>query len=641
MMMTIIDLRYRWVVVAAVAVAMNLGAVGAAHAARGYRSRACGLDMNRNGTIGESADCNVCDGVTKDPDGDGVNEDLIYVNCGAGSDTSSCGTPSNPCKTINYAWNTRGDGPGDGAEDIICFTGVCKTEENIQPGKGGVAGTYTVNASGSQVRAWKYPKNPSMLVGWDKDGDGDYPPQDADDVSVLDGGPNGLDRAFIDTVARSNIEMAHFTVRDYGRTTAATEALGFMSFAATSGDVSSYLYFHDLSLLNINRGKPINSNVIVFNHFRGSINSLAYVGIVNLQCLDCGGYFQRGGLGTGPDISGPFRVQNVSYTGHGCDVSGTNVCPELPEEKSATTFSKLWGWVDGIELLDNYVNANVGNWNPFERGPMTAVAPDNCTQHWAIVNNDFIDWKHAIFIQPDSDNACGNRRMDDVRIDRNTIQNPASPRPYGEITSIELEAGGPGVDETIEDVVLSNNFISSVTGYRACIFSHVGYDSSCTSHGGRITIANNTCAGEVSNAKMGAITIGNKLGTDVRCLHDNYLVKNNVIAGLSGNKNISTTYAPRTWSANNNVFDPSGAYEWNDATTTTLSTWRQASGGDGSSKTCELGLVNRLLGDLHLKSTDTCAIDVGTDLSTFMTVDFDGGVRPAATRGTPGPTNTV
>src|SRR5437016_9820407 len=76
-----------------------------AEAARGYQSRACGFDMNHNGIIGECRnhspnglgspgddcpDCHVCDGVTKDPDGDGVNENIIYVDCKAGTDTSTC-----------------------------------------------------------------------------------------------------------------------------------------------------------------------------------------------------------------------------------------------------------------------------------------------------------------------------------------------------------------------------------------------------------------------------------------------------------------------------------------------------------------------------------------------------------------------
>ena len=29
--------------------------------ARGYTARSCGLDMNRNGIVGEPSDCNVCD----------------------------------------------------------------------------------------------------------------------------------------------------------------------------------------------------------------------------------------------------------------------------------------------------------------------------------------------------------------------------------------------------------------------------------------------------------------------------------------------------------------------------------------------------------------------------------------------------
>ena len=47
---------------------------------KGYTSRACGFDMNRNGIIGEPADRLAGDGKTRDPDGDGVQEDILYVD---------------------------------------------------------------------------------------------------------------------------------------------------------------------------------------------------------------------------------------------------------------------------------------------------------------------------------------------------------------------------------------------------------------------------------------------------------------------------------------------------------------------------------------------------------------------------------
>ena len=53
---------------------------------KGYHARPCGFDMDRDGVIGEQADTHVGDGRTADPDGDGVNEDLIYVDADGGSD---------------------------------------------------------------------------------------------------------------------------------------------------------------------------------------------------------------------------------------------------------------------------------------------------------------------------------------------------------------------------------------------------------------------------------------------------------------------------------------------------------------------------------------------------------------------------
>ena len=120
---------------------------GGAYPEPGYQPRACGLDMNRNGLPGEPADCRVCDGVTTDPDSDGVAEDLIYVDCTNGADTGACGAPGSPCASVGHAWRQIADGPADGAEDILCLRGVCLGEELVNPGVGGVPGTFAVQAS--------------------------------------------------------------------------------------------------------------------------------------------------------------------------------------------------------------------------------------------------------------------------------------------------------------------------------------------------------------------------------------------------------------------------------------------------------------------------------------------------------------
>ena len=109
-------------------------------APRGYLARPCGFDMNRNGIIGEAADRLVADGVSADPDGDGVNEDILYVDSAAGSDTTGSGTAGNPYRTIQKALDVA-DGPADGAEDIICISGVFREQLTLK--QSGVAGYYT------------------------------------------------------------------------------------------------------------------------------------------------------------------------------------------------------------------------------------------------------------------------------------------------------------------------------------------------------------------------------------------------------------------------------------------------------------------------------------------------------------------
>ena len=69
----------------------------------GYRSRACGFDMNRNGVIGEPADARVGDGRTEDPDGDGTAEDLIYVDAQGGSDAAGDGSATRPFRSLQRA----------------------------------------------------------------------------------------------------------------------------------------------------------------------------------------------------------------------------------------------------------------------------------------------------------------------------------------------------------------------------------------------------------------------------------------------------------------------------------------------------------------------------------------------------------
>ena len=222
--------------------------------ARGYQERACGFDMNNSLIYGEPEDCNVGDGVTLDPDSDGVNEDLIYVHSDTGSDMSGTESPAAPYRTLAHALG-QADGPSNGAEDIIVFAGVGSPDEvDI-----GVSGFKVRPCAGSEERDFQYPTNPVMLIGRDRDNDGEYPPFDTDDVAVLDGGqPHCLARAisFPEDPATSFVEVAHFVVRDYGTCEGADIGSGFMSHDTKTDEVSSHHYYHDLSIRDVNKATP-------------------------------------------------------------------------------------------------------------------------------------------------------------------------------------------------------------------------------------------------------------------------------------------------------------------------------------------------------------------------------------------------
>ena len=110
--------------------------IGAAEP-RGYNARPCGFDMDRNGIIGDPNDAHVGDGVTADPDFDGTDEDILYVDGYTGNDSTGDGSAGKPYKTIQKALNMA-DGSGDGAEDIIAIHGTFK--EAVTLSDSGVAG---------------------------------------------------------------------------------------------------------------------------------------------------------------------------------------------------------------------------------------------------------------------------------------------------------------------------------------------------------------------------------------------------------------------------------------------------------------------------------------------------------------------
>lgn len=194
--------------------------------------------MNRNGIIGEASDCKICDGSTTDPDNDGANEDIVYVDAGLGNDTSGTGSSIQPYKTISKALSVI-NGPSIGQEDIICLAGTFV--ENINLTTSGKSTTANVNSISRAT-------NPLIISGWDKNKNGFYAPADPDETAVIKA--NSSMQWFIDNTVNqaSFIEMAHLLID--GTDMALSGDSGF--FNGQANDASKNWYFHDLEFEKVN-----------------------------------------------------------------------------------------------------------------------------------------------------------------------------------------------------------------------------------------------------------------------------------------------------------------------------------------------------------------------------------------------------
>lgn len=588
---------------------------------RGYKARACGLDMNRNGIYGEPADCNVCDGVTADPDGDGINEDINYVDSSAGADNASCGGPQNPCRTIQFVLNgsntsfpQRSDGPGDGAEDIVCIKGVFNLSSPLVPKQSGIAQQYTTSS-------FQFPKNPVMIVGWDADNDGSYPPFDSDDVAILDG-QSVSKYAINNSSAKSYIELAHFEARNFGD---GNSNSGFFEIAPGSGAVS-HIFVHDLEVDSVNRQAPLLSSNITFDMFGGPET---WVAIINNNLTNIGAYFMRGS-GNGQNH---VRIAFNSIKYNGCP---GNVCSN-PEWQSAVVGVKMFDEIDNTEVLFNIFDSNAPQWNPAAGGANNGIHPDTCSQGWTIRGNEIINFKSAVIIQGTASSSfCQTRNLDDVIIDQNIIRVNYVPFAFGD-NGIRTTSGS-SVTNTVEDLTITNNFLFSSVGWEACIWIQNTAPGTGT-YPGQTIIAGNTCVNDIN--RHAALVIGNPEGTENSARQNNFIVRNNIFVQFNGSNekstpvNIWTHYAPTNWQSDGNIFEPAGrGFAWNQDVSNpspiSISSWRSASGGDSVSKECTPEFVSKSDGDLHLLSTDTCANSGGVDITSLTSVDIDGKSRSSS-----------
>lgn len=586
---------------------------------QGYVSRPCGFDLDHDGIFGEAEDCRLCDGKTTDPDGDGVAEDLLYVDCEKGHDAPTCGLPSSPCASLEFAFEKRADGPADGAEDVVCFRGVCRPQE-LEPSFGGVAGTYVLPPEGHAVAEWLLPQNPARLAGWDADGDGEYPPHDPDDTAVLDGS-GGKSFAFRLGSRNSFFEMAHFEARDYGRGST-KEQSGFLAFGSPKRTDDPALahradafFFHDLRLAGINAGEPAQGHRIVFNYFTRATR-FHHVLFRNLDLKEIGGFMVRG---SGPDRpgseaeggnDGPFRWQNLSLTARGCNHSDP-AC--VAGGGSAFIGWKLWGYIDGIEVLDSHFDANVAAWEPKPDGNGGAlfVNATQCSRGWTIRGNHLQDFKVALIAQGGNGNYCGYdttnvpprrvpRPTADVVFADNVFWNTYVPWRSGDMI-VQLK-GGEDQNRTLGEVKILNNVLASSDGFDACI--RVDVNNAGASPPGKVSILGNTCWGSRAQGRATGLWIGSSRALPF--VQENVELRGNVFAGFGPEDlNIRFDTVPRQLVSADNVFDPEAPFELGGKKWPTLEELGK-NGLELGSSACEPAFEDAARGLFGRRAGDAC-----------------------------------
>jgi hypothetical protein len=617
-------------------------------ASAGYTGR----DSGYAPAIGGAAVCrgaNATSTLGQDVDNNGVNDRQVYIDLSNGTDNLACGLPGSPCKTIAYAMNGTNSNviggpiqpPVPNQIQAVCIQGT--GYEVIKPTQSGASGTTLLPRSGHQQRSFNTPRYPFIIGGWDTSNTGSYPPYNTGDTAVIDctaGGPSlayGIDNSVKNV---SNLEIAHLTFAHCGQVdqgNGADTPEGFM-VACGQGASCSQIYVHDLQLTDIMKAEQNESFHEAFDLFTGVLTSFA---VVNINATNLGGgYFARG-AGSPATVVGPYRFQNISATVYGyTDTNGS--CPGTVGGGVECTWGgfKLWDYLTGVEIVDNYFDLNPRAWNPHSgSGPLFGGAGSvfataaYCVQDWVLRGNTVIDFKQFVNVTPWYGNTtqCFSRNIAGVVIDSNVFRNTWPNWSLG-FWGIQLAAGGgtgAGAYTTLSDATITNNYISSSVGWESCIWASNG--NPYAPDRGIVVIADNTCYGNITRWNHGAIIVGDPEGGTSPFPGQSYTIEGNIIAAPGAAELIHTTYSPSTkWLSDYNALDLTGGgdFTWNGGAKTNLASWSTNSGGDRHSRSCLPVFVDASTGNFDLASTDTCARYQGTNLGSYTTVDIHGTARP-------------
>ncbi len=636
---------------------------------KGYQPRPNSLDLDGDGELGESGnvpgetDDLIPGGVpsdfdfanmTHDVDGDGIDEDLIYVDAERGDDANGTGTPANPYRTLRHALAQcdGSDAASGNGEDIVLFHGTFYAVEldeafrriDIQDRliipHGGEPGGYKLRPEHDT----EVPTNPFRLIGWDYDGDGVYPPMDPDDVSVLHGNGYRGERAISNQDgAHSYWELAHFTIEEYAGDphpesgeSAPNLSRGGIHLGRSGVGQISHIYIHDLEMRNIlnNWETPFvpggaEGHGITF--FSGAA-TLHHITVDNLFVNGFAGFFGRGAPGVGSNPSGPYRFENMTLK----NLRSTQR-PGTTGQAIATGF-KIWNWTRDVTLKDCIFDAQADLWHDYSNYHPTGYLIRPGMQNVRIVGNEFYDMHTATGAVGDLTTDPG-AAQDNIVIDGNRFivtfdQWTVTTQPQAK-RSFYLGRGDDNTFKTTGDFRIVNNMFY-LDGGANMVAVWLDGGNAIGPQEGQIVVAGNTFygPGEANQNAYAIRSIGSRAFR-----YEDYVIKNNVflnwgndVGGGSGGKHIFFGDQPASVVADGNVFAPESGFGWGDRRLANLPDWQQELGQDTNSSVGVPELVQLSPGnpqqiDLHVAPTDTLLSGSGVNISDWTPTDFDGHPR--------------
>lgn len=608
---------------------------------RGYVSRACGFDVDKDGIVGEPGECDFCDGITKDPDGDGYAQPILYVDCDEGIDpetltSKACTNPNAPCRTINRAMDEIPNTSDADEQGVVCFSGTCRESVEVRSGRPHVV---TREKQGLEVRAFDYPGEPSMLIGWDRDDDGEYPPFDTDDKAILHPPPGVQSSAlwFGAGVYYSpvhDVEYAHFEVS----VPSGEEQTQRFMYVARDSNPHERIHLHDLSVNGFAAGRspgdPPGIILLTMESYGGGSGQQRYLALENLEFLDHGGYLLAEHADYQPDESGPIRLAHITTRARGCDKSDCS-------DGAQVSVWRMAGWVDGLEVLESVFDADTDTWfpdagsDPFDAPGPTAIVIGECMQNVAILDNEFVGWSTAVRVEAngsplwhgvEGDPRCDGRDVDGVRIEGNLVRD-SSDRLRATMVPWVLQTAHRDVedDRTIGSVRIRNNVVVAEHGLVGCAWIGLWGASS-----GPVEYMHDTCIGAIqTTTPTPAAALVRVVGPRETATALPEITLQGLLLGgqAQGDVAISFEVAPAQAQSNYNAFSPGATFRWQGGTPIDLDAWRVASSLDADSVACMPEYVAE--GDFHLADDDVCAGDLAVEVAD-IDIDIDEDPRGPA-----------